>query len=171
MLRRTARASVRVYQAIVTWLSRIAAGFILVLMFLTTTDVVGRYVFNAPIVGAYEVSQIMLVAIVYLGLAYVQRMKGHVKVDAFTSWAPQRVQWALDAFGYLVAALVVALMTWRSGVEAWQALVTQDHIQGLFRIPFWPGKSLLPLGAGLLCIRLIADVVDSSRRALRGATK
>ena len=170
MLRKTAREIAIGYRGVVTTLSWVAAGIIMAIMLLTVTDVVARYVFGSPIVAVYEVVQVMLVGVVYLGLAYVQRVKGHVRVDAVTTWLPEGGQLSLNAFGYAVGALLMALVTWRSGIMAWEAWVTQDYTPGLIKVPTWPGRSLIPLGAGLLCIQLIVDVVDTLR-SLAGESK
>ena len=161
MLRRIARRIVLSYRAVETGCSRIAAGIIMIMMFLTTADVISRYVFNSPIIGVFEISQVLLVGVVFLGLAYVQTMKGHVKVDVVTSWLPQRAQLTLDTFGYIVGFLIMAVITWRSGVSAWTAWVTKEHTMGLIHMPFWPGKSLVPFGTSLLCLRLLSDIIGN----------
>jgi len=171
VLRRIFRTIVSGYQVVETGCSRIAAGIIMVLMFLTTADVIGRYVFNSPIQGAYDASEVMMVGVVFLGIAYVQSMKGHVKVEVITSWLPQRAQLGLDAFGYLVGFCLMALITWYSAGYAWKAWVTQDHTLGIVEIPFWPGKSLIPFGSGLLCLRLLSDVVTNFARVFQSAAK
>ena len=56
-----------------------------VLMFLGAFDVIGRYFFNSPIKGAYEVSEVLLAALVFFGLAHTVSVRGHVSVDSFVS--------------------------------------------------------------------------------------
>lgn len=171
MLKRTFKAIANGYLAVETACSRIAAGIIMVLMFLTTADVFGRYVLNSPIEGAFEGSEVLMVGIIFLGIAYVQHMKGHVNVEVATSWLPQRAQLGLETFGYLVGFLIMAVIAWQSGALAWKAFVTHDHTHGLVRIPLWPGKSLIPIGTGLLCLRLIANIANNSIRIWRKDTK
>lgn len=149
------------YRGVENTFSRIATGIIMLMMFLTTADVAGRYLFNSPVIGAYEISSMMLVGVVFLGLAYVQSKKGHVKVEAATFWMPKRVQIALDIFGGLVGLVIMGLLTWRSGIVFWEAWVLQDYSMGLIHIPLWPGKLMVPLGTGLLCLRLVSDIVES----------
>ena len=170
MLKRTFKAITNGYLAVETGCSRIAAGIIMVLMFLTTADVFGRYIFNSPIEGAFEASEVLMVGVVFLGIAYVQSMKGHVKVDVLTSWLPQKGQLALDTFGYIAGFGILVLIVWHSGALAWKAFTTNDQTYGLVQIPLWPGKSLIPIGAGLLCIRLLSDVVSNLSRLFHRAT-
>ena len=170
MLKKTFRIIANGYLAVETGCSRIAAVVILLLMFLTTADVTGRYVFNSPIQGAFDGSEVLMVGVVFLGIAYVQSMKGHVKVEVLTSWMPQKGQLALDTFGYIVGFFVIALILWQSSLYTWKAFVTHDHTMGIVELPLWPGKSLIPIGAGLLCIRLLSDVVSNLSRLFHRAT-
>ena len=151
-----------------TTASRIAAWLIIASMFLTSADVLGRYLFNNPITTVYEIVQIMLLGIVYLSIAYVLSLRGHPKVDIITSWLPWRAQLALDIFGYTLGLLMMAVVTWQCGLRAWHSWVVGDYTMGLVFIPLWPGKSMLPIGIGLLCIRLILIIIEDSTHLLRG---
>ncbi|MFC2001992.1 TRAP transporter small permease subunit [Chloroflexota bacterium] len=170
MLKKTFKAIASGFLAVETGCSRVAAGIIMVLMFLTTANVFGRYLFKSPIEGAFEASEVLMVGIIFLGIAYVQRLKGHVNVEVFTSWLPQRAQLGLEIFGYLVGFFIMAVIAWHSGAMAWKAFVTHDHTHGLIRIPLWPGKSLIPIGASLLCLRLIANIASNYARIRRRDT-
>ena len=46
----------------------IMAVFLFVMMVLTAADVIGRYVFNAPISGAFEIVQYLMALVVFLFL-------------------------------------------------------------------------------------------------------
>jgi TRAP-type C4-dicarboxylate transport system permease small subunit len=143
---------------------RIAGGLIMVLMLLTAADVAGRFLFNSPILGAYEISEILMVGIVFLGIAYVQSNKGHVIIEVVTVRMPEKGKIALDTLGYTIGFLMMVLITWDSGGYALKAFITHDYSSGLAKIPLWPGKSLVPLGAGLISLRLLSDIVFNIRR-------
>jgi TRAP-type C4-dicarboxylate transport system permease small subunit len=59
----------------------LSAGIISFMMFLTTVDVVLRYIFNSPLPGVYTLCEMLMVGAVYPAVAYVQQIKGHVRVD------------------------------------------------------------------------------------------
>ena len=137
----------------------VAGGIIAgTLAILVTTDVTLRYVFNSPIAGLYELSEFMLIGTIYLGIAYVQTQKGHVRIEIFTAKLPPKAQQALNIFAYLIGIVAFGLITWRTGYMAWVAWDMNDYSMGLVQWPIWPARSLVPLGAGLLCLRLIRDM-------------
>src|SRR5712691_5124568 len=54
------------------WLDRVlgaaAAGLLFFLMALTTADVIGRYIFNWPLRGAFEITELLLLTLIFAGL-------------------------------------------------------------------------------------------------------
>ena len=69
------------------WLERalglIAGAVLFVMMMLTTVDVFGRYVLNKPVAGAFEVTEMMLAALIYCGLPLVSQRREHIVIDTF----------------------------------------------------------------------------------------
>jgi len=139
----------------------VAAGLVFIMIFPTTVDVILRYVFNAPLPEIFQLTEFMMVGLVYLAIAYVQSLKEHIKIEIVTSRLPLRIQEGLDLFGYAIGLLIFSIITWQSGRQAWEAWVTQDYTMGIVHFPLWPAKSILSLGTGLFCIRLILDIVHS----------
>ena len=136
---------------------QIAAGLVLVMIFPTTFDIFMRYIMEEPLPAIFQLTEFMMVGVVYLGISYVQSIKEHIKIEMATSWLPQRGQDLLDMFGYLVGLFLSATITWQSGRLAWEAWVTQDYTMGIIHFPLWPAKSIIPIGCGLLFIRLLVD--------------
>jgi TRAP-type C4-dicarboxylate transport system permease small subunit len=137
----------------------IAAGIILFMVFPVSIDVVLRYLFRSPIPQVYDLSEFMIVGAAYLAIAYVQAIKGHIKIEAATARLPEKWKIVLDIFGYGLGAGLFAIITWQSARLAWEAWVTQDHTMGVINLPLWPAKSIVPIGTALLCLRLISDII------------
>jgi TRAP-type C4-dicarboxylate transport system permease small subunit len=143
-----------------------AAGLVFIMIFPTTLDVILRY-FKAPLPEIFQLTEFMMVGVVYLAIAYVQTLKDHIKIEIATAWLPRKYQIVLDLFGYLAGIFVFSIITWQSGKLAWEAWETQDYTMGIVHFPTWPAKSILPLGTGLLCLRLITDFLLEIRKLLQ----
>ncbi len=137
----------------------VAAGLVFVMIFPTTVDVVLRYIFNAPLPEMFQLTEFMMIGVVYLAIAFVQQLKDHIKIEIATQWMPQKGQDILDIFGNLVGLFIFGLITWQTGRQAWEAWDTQDYTMGIVQFPLWPAKSILPVGIGLFCLRLILDIL------------
>ncbi|QQM30369.1 TRAP transporter small permease [Martelella lutilitoris] len=94
-------------------LSITAGALLMALMGLTVIDVIGRYVLNAPIRGAAELSELLLVSLVYLGLPAVCLDGGHVTVDLVTKSLPRWSERARLFVTGLVSSGVLGIIAWR----------------------------------------------------------
>ncbi|WP_176082905.1 TRAP transporter small permease [Martelella sp. HB161492] len=94
-------------------LSLVAGILLMVLMMLTVSDVIGRYIFNAPITGASELSELLLVSIVFLGLPAVCLDGGHVTVDLVTKALPARIEEPRVFLTGIISAIVLGVVCWR----------------------------------------------------------
>jgi TRAP-type C4-dicarboxylate transport system permease small subunit len=149
----------------------VAAGLVFIMIFPTTLDIFLRYIMEEPLPAIFQLTEFMMVGVVYLGISYVQSMKEHIKIEMATSWLPKRGQDLLDIFGYLVGLLLFAIMMWQSGRLAWEAWVTQDYTMGIIHFPLWPAKSIIPIGCGLLCVRLLLDIFLDIQTLRRSGTQ
>ena len=91
-----------------------ASAILLAMMLLTVVDVVARYVFNRPLRGAFEITELMLVVLIFAGLPLVSYADEHAVMDFIDRvlWPGARralrraVQVACAAFMFLLAWLV-----------------------------------------------------------------
>ena len=136
----------------------IGAFLILLLMFLGAADVTGRYVFNNPIFGAMEVSQIMMGLVVFLGWAYTLARRQHISLDLIFYRYPPRVQAILGFVALLLSLGLFGLMGWHAiklALIDWETGV----IIRTYMLPIAPFKLLVPFGAFLLCLECIIQMV------------
>jgi TRAP-type C4-dicarboxylate transport system permease small subunit len=87
------------------------------LVVLTTTDVFLRAAFKAPIIGAVEASEVLIVFIALSWIAYAQEVKGHVRVELITDHLPRRVQKGLYIVGCVLGLCFAGLVVWRTLVQ------------------------------------------------------
>jgi tripartite ATP-independent transporter DctM subunit len=139
--------------------SILSGGFILVMMFLTVTDVFLRYVFHSPLRGNYELQPIFLIGVVYLAASRVQSQRGHIALDVISSHLSKPNQLTLQLFGDIIFLIFSALVAWQFSLATWEAWVTNDYFMGgLIRFPLWPPYLVITLGTGLLSLRLIEGI-------------
>ena len=55
------------------------------LMLIGVVQIFGRKFFNAPIFGYIDIVEIAMSALVFLGLAYTERLGGHIRMELFVS--------------------------------------------------------------------------------------
>ena len=77
------------------------------MMALTFVDVVARYVFNRPLRGAFEVTELMLLVLIFAGLPLVSLRGEHVVFDSLDPLLERTVR---RAQGLVVDLIVTALL-------------------------------------------------------------
>ncbi|WP_428925712.1 TRAP transporter small permease [Marinibacterium sp. SX1] len=103
-----------------TLLALLAGVLLVTLMSMTVIDVVGRYVFNAPLRGAAELTELLLASVIFLGLPAVSLADEHVTVDLVTDRMPAWIQPWRKALTGVFSAAVLCVVAWRIWVYAGQ---------------------------------------------------
>jgi len=156
------------FYALETALNVFGASTIIALMFLVTCDVGGRYLFNHPLPGQMEITEMLMVMAVFSGMAYTQRVHGHVRMDLFcTKVLKGRVYHGNEFFTTVLSLLIYAVITVYSFTHAVKAL-QGGSVSIYLGIPMWPAWLFVPIGSFLLCIRLIIQLFQHSSNAWRG---
>ena len=97
----------------------IAASLILFLMMvLTFVDVVARYLFNFPLRGGFEVTELMLLVLIFAGLPLVSHADEHVTMDFIDRLLPEAGRRLLVRAVHAVCAAVMFFLTWQVWIKA-----------------------------------------------------
>ncbi|SNT75773.1 TRAP transporter small permease [Paracoccus seriniphilus] len=103
-------------------LAGVSALMIAMLVGVTCYDVIGRYVFNHPFGGAYELTQMLLAALVFVALPLTSADGAHVEVDLALHLFPRRVQRLLGRLAGFASAVVLFYFSYRLvliGLDQW----------------------------------------------------
>jgi TRAP-type C4-dicarboxylate transport system permease small subunit len=115
----------------------ICAGIVLTLMALMSlASILGRTFFDKPILGDFELVQIMSAIAVSMTLPFCQMIRGHIIVDFFTTAMPKRVNLVLDVIASLLLALAGFIMSWHIAGGMIDLRQTGDASM-LLNIPLW----------------------------------
>lgn len=148
------------------YLSRISAVAGQVLLFtmtlLITVDVLGRTIGRSTQI-ADEVSAYMLVALVLLGLAHTQRAGRHVEIELVTRRLPPRRQQQLEIVVLTVSTVFVGWFTWCTWGPVVLNYTRQVTSITFLHTPMWIPWLFIPVGAAMLTIQLLIEVVGKLR--------
>jgi len=144
----------------------LASVAVLIGMLVGTADVVGTDVFLSPVHGATELTTELVVVIVFLSLAYVQRRGAHIRVELLYTHLGLRSRAALDALGAAVALVFFGLLFWQGLHAAMFSWQIKESTLSVVRIPIYPAKFSILVGATVMMAQLLIDLVESLRHAL-----
>jgi TRAP-type C4-dicarboxylate transport system permease small subunit len=126
---------------------------------LATYGVLRRYAFSDPEKYSYEISIMFLVTGVVFALPYIQRVGRNLRVDFIVNRLPAGVQAILLEIVFPILALFyVVPLTWKSWENSWYALQVGERSYSAWAPLLGPIKVMVPIGVGLLCLVLLAQL-------------
>jgi TRAP-type transport system small permease protein len=88
------------------------------MMMLTFVDVVARYLFNRPIRGGFEVTELMLLLLIFAGLPLVSHADEHVTMDFIDRMLPEGARRMWTRVMHAVCAALMAFLAWQVWIKA-----------------------------------------------------
>jgi TRAP-type transport system small permease protein len=115
-----------------------AAGLaLLLLMAVVTVDVVGRYLFAAPLRGGFEYVKICMALLVFLALPVIVAREEHIQVDVFEGLVPRRLRYFTRFLGFVISLAVVTGLIWVCYLRASSFYASGEQFV-LFSAPLYP---------------------------------
>lgn len=150
----------RALAAVEKVVSTIAAVFMFAIMIIVFSDVVMRYAFNRPFSWAYDLISLYLMAgVFFLVLSEAYTSRAHVSVDILQQKFPPAVVRLTEIVTCLVGIAVFSLIAWLGFLRAVDSFRSSDVMAGAIPWPMWPSIGFVPLGAGLITLRLALHLV------------
>ncbi|MCE8507930.1 TRAP transporter small permease [Ruegeria pomeroyi] len=154
-------------------LALISGLAVFALMLLAVVSVGGRNTMNAPLPGYVDWIEQAMPLIAFMGIAFVQREGGHIRMDLFIGRFQGRALWLFELISVLLILGLMILLVWGSWAHFLRAfdmnapLWSRDSSIDI-GIPLWPAKLLAPVAFSVLCLRLVLQVWGYGRAFLLG---
>lgn len=144
------------------------------LMVLAVISVSGRNALNAPLPGYVDWIEQAMPLIAFLGISYVQRDGGHIRMDIVISRLKGRALWLFELLSVLLILVLMLALVWGSwshfdrSFDFTAPMWSRDSSIDI-GIPIWPAKLLAPIAFSVLCARLVLQVWGYGRALVLGA--
>ena len=163
---RTLQSALRIVERIAT---SIAAVALFAIMLIIAADVLMRYVFNRPFGWAYDLIALYLMATVFfLVLSHTYLVGAHVSVDIFQQRLPPKLYRLTEIVSTSLSFVVFVLIAWVGWHRMVDSYEQADVLAGAIPWPTWPALALVPLGCGLLAVRLAINFVGQLGSLITG---
>ena len=131
---------------------------ILLLMAVITYEVVARYAFNSPTSWAWLVNKQLFGIYVMFAGGYALIHNSHIRIEMLYQHFPKAIKTLIRWLTLVAAFCFLGALLWKSwvmGSEAWQ---NKEVAMGVFKIPLYPLKLIMPLGALLFLLGCVVAV-------------
>ena len=141
------------------WLALVSGVAVFSLMIMAVVSVSGRNALNMPLPGYVDWIEQAMPLIAFMGVSYVQRDGGHIRMDILIGQLKGRSLWIAEFTTVFFMLVLMILLVWGSyshfvrsfnfGAPLWSNDSSID-----IGIPIWPAKLLAPVAFSVLCLRL-----------------
>jgi TRAP-type C4-dicarboxylate transport system permease small subunit len=130
---------------------------VLFIAFFVGADVFMRYVFNSPIQGQLELSELLLPIIVFLALSYTQATHGNIGMDLVLDMLPPKSRHYATMAALLISIFICAVLAYFSAKNALQLWRYDDVTMTPPYVKTWPSAASIPLGFFLVSLRIFVQ--------------
>jgi TRAP-type mannitol/chloroaromatic compound transport system permease small subunit len=149
-------------------LGRLLSYAVLLMFVLVLSEVIRRYVFNAPTVWGQELTQLTFGVYVILSGGHILRWGGHVNVDILYTKLSTRTKAIIDIFTSTLFFLFCGMLLLYGGSLARDSMAYWEHSISAWGPPLWPFKLMIPLAAVLLLLQGIAKLIRDIHTLITG---
>lgn len=143
---------------------------IFLLVLLATANVLGRWLLDLPISGYIDWVEQAMAFMAFCGLAYTQRIGGHIRMDIIIGRLPARRLWFAESLTTLLMLLMSLILAYGSYLHFLRAFVIGDSSLDI-NLPTWPAKLVVPLAFAVLALRLALQLWGFIRAYWRRETR
>lgn len=168
------------FEGLVVLMNAVGSVFIVFIMAMICVDIVARFVFDHPISGVTELTEIIIVGVVFLQLAHATRLGKLTRSDAAYGILMTRTPRVGRTLGFIYDAAsafllgVIAWGTWPKFVTAWEQNYYVGNV-GVFTFPEWPlwllvivGSTVITIQFALLAIGHVKGFIDGTSDRTQG---
>jgi TRAP-type C4-dicarboxylate transport system permease small subunit len=153
------RLYIRCVDALMRAIRVLIAVLLIASVLLNFANIVGRYAFHAPLIGAEEMMMFLMIAIVFLGAAVVAREGRHIKMDIIVGLLPVPAQKVIHAVVEVLAIAVTGMITYLA-IPLIQHLAAFNERSQAANIPLAIPQAAIPVGFTLLILATVARLLE-----------
>ena len=143
------------------------------LMFLAAYSVGGRKFFASPLPGYVDWIEVLMPLMAIMGIAYVQRDGGHIRMDILIGQLKGRALWAAELLSVVLIFGLILMLLWGSwahfdrSFDMSRPMWSRDSTIDI-GLPIWPSKLIVPVAFAVLSLRLLLQIWAYGRALVLG---
>ncbi len=148
----------RLLDGLCAGLAVVSGLILLALIGLTFVDVVLRYIFSAPFLGATALLQMGMVLVISLAFPFTWRMGGHIVVDLIPDYGVEALTRIRDLAVRLIGIFIFVLLAWQAWIRAGDAALFNEATN-MIEMPYRPFFWVLAIAAAFQAVVLCVEGV------------
>ncbi len=146
----------QIHYRVMAVLNAVGTAWVAGITILISCDILGRALFNSPLIGVPEIVKVSVVGIVWLQMSHTLKIGGHLRSDVILTRLSPRGRSFVDLISYTLGAVIFALVVysgWNTMIMAWE--LGEFEGEEPVRVPTYPIRSIVLLGAALTSLQFL----------------
>lgn len=148
----------------------IAAGLLFLLGPIAFYEVIMRKL-GHPTTWTFHILVYSQLFMIWFGVAYTQKVRGHVSVDIITMYLPLKLRVAARVFSYTICQIICIILVWQSFVMVKRSYVYELMTTEEFLHPVYWLQIPTLIGAVLLFLVFFFQTYDDIEWLIKGEVK
>ena len=146
-------------------LSLVSFAAFIIIALLSVADVLMQRIFNQAILGAYELTEQLMLCAVFCAFAYGQTQKTHINMTLILARMPRVPQMALFFLMQLLSLGMSGVLTCAAGMQIFSAR-DAGTVTSMIHIPLWPFYIVECIAMAVFTLTLLYDTILSAEGIL-----
>ena len=155
----------RSIEKIITGFSKYMSLVIVVIMAITTWEVAARYVFNRPTTWAWIVNRQLFGLFILAAGPFTLVERGHIRIEMLYDRFPRGARTFIRYLSFAALVCFIGALIWQGGIMGLEALDVRERAAGMFRMPLYPLKLLIPVFGVIFIIAGIPALLTKRKRS------
>lgn len=157
----------RYYFKFESLLNLIGGLVIFLIVLLAVANILGRKLFGIPVSGYIDWTEQSMAFFAFFGVAYCQRLGGHIRMDILVSKLKKRALWFFELMSTIIMLTITVLLIIGSSDHFLRAWTNGDSSFDI-DLPTWPAKLVVPVMLTVLAIRFLLNIWGYTRALIEG---
>ena len=142
---------------ITAWIGYVATAAIILIVFV---DVSGRYFFHRPLMGAYELVELIMAVVGGLAIMYATARQGHVIIDIIFTRFPKLTQKIMQYIYLLLGFAISILLAYNVYLYALRQLKPYPLTTDMLNIGVTPFALIFAVAVFLCALTFLIQILD-----------
>lgn len=151
--------AIDVYEKIVGQICKIVAFASLGIMAIITIEVIARYVFNNPTTWGWVVNKQLLLIMTLFGGSYASSQNAHIRIEMLYERFSGKAKFVTKILTLILFVCFMSALVWKGAIMARESIRVAEVAPGMFRLPIYPFKALIPVGAFIFLIQGVISIL------------
>jgi len=116
-----------------------------------------RYVLSNPLSSPNELARYLFVMYVYICVSYAIKKESHIRITFILKKLPKILSEIILYAGDIIWVIFSIIMTMQ-GIKFVKYMLERNYINPIFRIPLGILYMIIPIGFGLMVIRIVQNI-------------